>query len=66
MKYNIDIQCYPGWTRKAITFTIDDGVLDMDRKFMNILNPAGIRGAFNLCSHKLGNTVHLPSVYLPS
>ena len=55
MKYNIDTQFYPGWTRKAITFTIDDGVLDMDRKFMDILGPAGIRGTFNLCSHKLGN-----------
>ena len=51
----IDINFYPGWTRKAITFSIDDGVIPMDRKFMEILRPAGIRGTFNLCSHSLIN-----------
>ena len=40
---------YPGFVKKAITFTIDDGNLAMDEKFMQILSPHGIRGTFNLC-----------------
>lgn len=43
--------CYPGFVSKAITFSIDDGNLAMDQKFMEILAPHGIRGTFNLtCS----------------
>ncbi len=45
-----DVNFYPGWTRKAITFSIDDGNLDMDRKFLSIIKPAGIVGTFNLCT----------------
>ena len=40
--------CYPGFVTKAITFSIDDGNLAMDKKFMDILAPHGIRGTFNL------------------
>ncbi len=39
---------YPGFVKKAITFSIDDGNLPMDEKFMRILAPYGIRGTFNL------------------
>ena len=53
MAHNVDVKFYPGWTRKAITFSIDDGILDMDRKFMDIIEPYGIKGAFNLCSERL-------------
>ena len=28
MAHNVDVKFYPGWTRKAITFSIDDGILD--------------------------------------
>jgi len=49
MKHTVDIQYYPGWTRKAVCFTIDDGNLEMDEKFLSIVRPAGIRGTFNLC-----------------
>ena len=35
----IDFQFFPGWTRKAITFTIDDGNVFMDRKFLEIVKP---------------------------
>lgn len=45
--------CYPGWSSKAITFTIDDGNLVMDQKFLDIVRPAGIKGTFNLCSHNM-------------
>ena len=53
MKHLIDVKFYPGWTRKAITFSIDDGITDMDKKFMDIVEPYGIKGAFNLCSDRL-------------
>lgn len=53
MNHKIDTKFYPGWTRKSITFSIDDGNVPMDRKFIEILRPAGIRGTFNLCSHNL-------------
>lgn len=41
---------YPSFTRKAITFTIDDGNMTYDKKLLDILRPAGIKGTFNLCS----------------
>lgn len=40
--------CYPGFVTKAIAFSIDDGNLAMDKKFLEILAPHGIRGTFNL------------------
>ena len=43
--------CYPSFTKKAITFTIDDGNMVYDKKLTDILAPAGIRGTFNLCSN---------------
>lgn len=42
---------YPSFTRKALTFTIDDGNMVYDKKLIDILAPAGIRGTFNLCSN---------------
>lgn len=47
-------KCYPNWSRKAISFTIDDGNIEMDTKFISILKPYGIKGTFNLCSPNLG------------
>ena len=44
---------YPGWSCKAITFTIDDGNIEMDKKFISIVKPNGILGTFNLCSPNL-------------
>jgi peptidoglycan/xylan/chitin deacetylase (PgdA/CDA1 family) len=41
---------YPGFVRKAITFTIDDGNLALDKKLIDIVKPHGIKGTFNLCS----------------
>lgn len=45
---NIDLNFYPAWTRKSITFTIDDGNVRLDRKFLDITEPAGLKGTFNL------------------
>lgn len=44
--------CYKNFVTKAITFTIDDGNLPMDEKFINIVSPYGIRGTFNLTNAK--------------
>ena len=45
---HIDVKFFPGWTRKAITFSIDDGKVEWDRKFLDIVRPHGILGTFNL------------------
>lgn len=45
---NLDVNFFPGWVRKSITFTIDDGNLTLDRKFLSYVRPAGIKGTFNL------------------
>lgn len=50
MKHTVDKNYFPGFVRKAITFTIDDGNIENDRKFIDIVRPAGIFGTFNLCS----------------
>ena len=39
---------YPSYTKKAITFTMDDGNIPYDKKFIDIVKPYGITGAFNL------------------
>ncbi len=44
----VDKNFFPGFTRKSITFTIDDGNFEMDKKFLDIVRPAGIFGTFNL------------------
>ena len=49
MKHIIDKNYFPGWVRKSVSFTIDDGNVDMDKKFIDIVRPAGVKGTFNLC-----------------
>ena len=44
----VDKNYFPGWVRKSITFTIDDGNVTLDRKFLDITEPAGLKGTFNL------------------
>ena len=44
----VDTNYFPGFVRKAVTFTIDDGNVQMDTTFLNIVRPAGIKGTFNL------------------
>ncbi len=50
---SIDLNFFPGFTRKAISFTIDDGNLKLDRRFINTVKPAGITGSFNLISSSI-------------
>lgn len=49
MKHTIDKNYFPGWVRKSVSFTIDDGNVEMDKKFIDIVRPAGVKGTFNLC-----------------
>ncbi len=44
---------YPNYSSKAISFTIDDGNIPMDEKFISITAPALIKGTFNLCSDRV-------------
>lgn len=53
-KHEISKPYFPGFTRKSVTFTIDDGKLDTDEKFISIVAPYGIKGTFNLCTDHLG------------
>lgn len=39
---------FPGFVRKSVCFTMDDGWLAHDAKFLSIVRPAGIKGTFNL------------------
>ena len=55
----IDLKFFPGWTRKSISFTIDDGNMTWDRKFIDITRPHGIRGTFNLCRDRLPEDAEL-------
>ena len=45
---NIDKNFFPGWVRKSISFTIDDGNLEMDKRFIDTVSPYGIKGTFNI------------------
>lgn len=46
--FNIDLNFFPGWTRKSMTFTIDDGNLTLNKKFISYIQPGGFKGTFNL------------------
>lgn len=51
MKNNLKFEVYfPGFTKKSLTFTIDDGNIPLDKKFLSIVRPLGILGTFNLCA----------------
>ena len=46
---DIDVNYFPGFTRKSLTFSIDDGNLKFDKIFLDNVRPHGILGTFNLC-----------------
>ena len=50
----IDKNYFPGFTRKAISFTNDDGNLPLDRKFIDIVKPYGFKGTFNISGRRRG------------
>ncbi|MCQ2352918.1 MAG: polysaccharide deacetylase family protein [Victivallaceae bacterium] len=45
---------YPGWVRKAVTFSFDDGV-QADRKLVEIFNRYGMKGTFNVSAGRAGS-----------
>jgi len=47
------LRAYPGFTRRAVTFTMDDGIIKFDKMLIDILRPHGIKGTFNLCTHRM-------------
>ena len=51
-KHEVSRPYFPGFTRKSVTFTIDDGNFEMDKKFISIVAPYGIKGTFNLCGNR--------------
>ena len=51
IEMTVDKNYFPGWVRKSITFTNDDGNIPYDTKFIEILKPYGILGTFNICSN---------------
>ena len=60
----IDLNFFPGWVRKSITFTIDDGNMKLDRKFLDITEPAMLKGTFNLNTPlKRGTQVSSHGIY---
>ncbi len=52
---NTDFNYYPTWTRKAVTFSLDDGNIKLDEKALSYLNAANIKGTFNLIGSSVGN-----------
>ena len=64
MKNNEKLSFYfPGFTRKAITFSIDDGDIPNDTKFLEIVRPAGILGTFNISSPTRTTPEHYRELY---
>lgn len=49
----LDANYFPGFVRKAVSFTIADGIVEYDSKFISIVKPAGFLGSFNIISTKL-------------
>jgi uncharacterized repeat protein (TIGR02543 family) len=56
----IDVNYYPGFVRKAVTFTLDDGLYQHDKKVVDILKPYGFTGTFNINNPA---TVSDPTIY---
>ena len=49
----IEALYYPGWTKKAISFSLDDGNKTADSKIIPLLKNANMKATFNLSTHWL-------------
>ena len=52
----IDKNYFPGFVRKALSFSIADGIVEYDKRFIEIVKPAGILGTFNLINTSLNRS----------
>lgn len=59
----VDKNYYPGFVRKSVTFTIDDGNIAKDTEFLNIIRPAGIKGTFNLINTNAATAAQYLALY---
>ena len=50
MKHSVDFHYFPGFVRKSLTFSLDDGNVRWDKETAELMRSAGIRGTYNLCS----------------
>lgn len=50
----VDNAYFPGFVRKAVTLSYDDGPQNTDREMIRYMNQYGVRGTFNLNSGKIG------------
>ena len=56
----VDKNYFPGFVRKSVTFTLDDGLYVHDKRVIDILKPRGFTGTFNINNPK---TVEDASIY---
>ena len=53
MKHSVDFHYFPGFVRKSLTFSLDDGNVRWDKETAELMRSVGIRGTYNLCSSNL-------------
>ena len=58
--HRIDVNYFPGFVRKSVSFTLDDGIYQHDKKVVDILKPAGFTGTFNINNP---SSITDPSIY---
>ncbi len=56
----VDVNFFPGFVRKTVSFTLDDGLYEYDKKVVDILKPYGFTGTFNINNPQ---TVTDPTIY---
>ena len=62
--HTLDKNYFPGFTRKTVTFTLDDGLEEYDSKVIEILRPAKITGTFNICDAEYNKDIYSLATYL--
>ena len=55
---SVNANYYPGFTRKAVTFSEDDGSATYDPLFIALLNEYGFKGTFNLLAAKSDYSIY--------
>lgn len=58
----VDARFYPGWTKKAVVFSYDDGYSD-DATLISMLNEQNLKGTFNLIAGWITNPETIKARY---